>query len=100
MRASSLRASVGRAGHREGDLTGRGLPGDRAVLEIRLPPAGDVHFSRDRITERAGLPAELLPLVANRAEHLVSAGGFGPVDRAALEDVVAALHVGRLQLVG
>src|SRR5207248_6789147 len=84
--------------------SGAGRPVDRPTLGevvVSADTVGCCGLVGDRVPERSGLPAELLPHVVDRTVHLPGAAARRVVDRAALAEVVEAPHpVGGTDLAG
>ncbi len=70
------------------------------MLEVGAAATGDRVLVGDRIAERAGLPADVRPGIADAAVDLVGPEHRRPVDRAPLEHAVAADVVGCAALLG
>src|SRR5664279_4930538 len=73
--------------------SGGRCPVDRPALEAVEAATGCVRLVGDRVSEKAAFPTQAGPLVADGTVHLERSGGDGPVDRPALEVVVAATTI-------
>src|SRR5207302_1800363 len=74
---------------------------DGAATEVALAAAGHAELVADRVTETAALPAHAGPLRPDHPVDRPGRGRGGPVDRAAVGEMVEAPHaVGRRGLVG